>query len=184
MVYSGFQTHPASSRTRVLTFWLPVGACELQHVEQIPLRQRCMYTFYERRARLYRCLLVVCEMKAIVIISRGVRLECSQAADWISASSTLVSSPQSEFVLIRTHKTLLVAGLRRITTCHWENRTVADTNKQEREGEKVQKQGHRFKTALIWGQDSDVLLHKLQPNFWHAYSGPECMHTHTHTQTW
>lgn len=77
-----------------------------------------MYSFYERHARLYWCMLVVCEMKARVIISSGVRLECSHAADRISALSTLVSSPQSEFVLIRTHKTLLVEGLRRITSCH------------------------------------------------------------------
>lgn len=113
---------------------------------------------------------VVCEMKAIVIIFQsGGRLERSQAADRISALNALMSGPQSEFALIRTHETLLVALLRRITSCRWESWTVADTNKQEHEGEKGQKQGHPFKTPtdLIWGQPSDVMIHKLQPNFWH-----------------
>lgn len=56
---------------------------------------------------------------------------------------------------------------------------MADTNKQEREGEKGQKQGHPFKTptALIWGQGSDVMIHKLQPTFWHI----TVSHTHTNT---
>lgn len=100
---------------------------------------------------------VVCKMMTVVIIFQSeVRLECSQAADRISALNALMSGPQSAFALIRTHETLLVALLRRITSCCWESQTVADTNKQEHKGEKGQKQGYPFKTptALIQGQAS------------------------------
>lgn len=54
-----------------------------------------------------------------------------QPADRISALNSLVK-PSSEFALIRTHRTLLVAELKWITSCQrkpgWY--THVDTNKQ------------------------------------------------------
>lgn len=74
------------------------------------------------RVRMHALLMrVVCEIKAIVIIFQsGARLECSQAADRISALNALMSGLQSEFALIRTQETLLVALLGQITSSHWE----------------------------------------------------------------
>lgn len=83
------------------------------------------------------CCVFVHELRAIVIISRaGLRLECSQAVDRISTLNSRVE-PTSEFALIRTRGTLLVAELKWITSCHRERRAATDTNKQLRPSERV-----------------------------------------------
>lgn len=107
--------------------------------------------------------------------------------------------PTSEFALIRTHETLLVAELKWITSCHRGSRTAADietdTDKQLRKnesekGEKVQKLLSFPPTpeslyCLALGQNSNLNQVDAYKSFLSA-SGKQCMHTagqHIHTHT-